>query len=71
MHKNEYVVNQEQLRGVGGTANLEKLLRGNNNNGMSDIKSQNAQMIKTMEGILRILKKTTNGGHAMRTELIA
>ena len=72
VHKGEYVVNQEQLRNVGGVANLEAMISGQSANYVtSAIMSQFTQMKDDMSNLLKYFKSVTNNGQQMKVNLLS
>lgn len=71
VHKGEYVVNQEQLRNIGGVSGLENALRGNNDNLVRVLSSELSQLRADFSTLLKQFKSVTNNGDQMRVKLIS
>lgn len=72
VHKNEYVVNSEQLASVGGVQNLESMLKNGNMGVAKSISNQNANMArmsKDIHDLKEMFKRVTRSGDKMVVEL--
>lgn len=74
VHKNEYVVNQEKLRNVGGVVGMEALLRNGNTatlKAQQELVQYNKNLLKQVQDLVSLFRNVTRGGNIMSVSLDA
>lgn len=74
VHKNEYVVNQEKLRNVGGAVGMESLLRNGNTatlKAQQELVQYNKNLLKQVQDLVSLFRNVTRGGNIMSVSLDA